>query len=198
MLLAALMAMAMQAPAAGGAAATAAPGTLEIFKSLCIATEGKGDDAIRRADALNWAAPPRDKWPPIPAALSTMQNIQVRIERPAAEGGAGYALLTGNGADILKTGTAPANAMCFIMGRGVGPADRNLKADVQAWMGNQTPVPGGTTLIYAYTEKNAVRTFLTKDDEVRAALSKGNLKVVAFESDGSTTIMMYIVPTQAN
>jgi hypothetical protein len=198
MLLAALMAMSVDASAAEGAAGPAAPGTLEMFKALCIANEGRGADAIRRADAMKWSAPPTTAMTNLPPMIQQMQNLQVRMLRQPDN--SGYVLMTATGADILSSGHPAPNAACMVMGIKPGAADQGIKADTAAWMGAQPVVVGQAMSIYAYTEKNGARSYMTKDQdsEVRQAFGSGKLKIVALDVESGANLMIYIVPTQAN
>jgi hypothetical protein len=199
MLLAAVMALAMEAPAAGAAGSRPAPGTLEMFRSLCVANESQMGEAIRRADAMRWIAPPKEAMDGVPPMMKQMHNLQVRMFRQSD--GGGYVLMTGNDVDLLNSGHPPPNASCIVMGINRGAADTAIKTDTSAWMGAQPIAAGGSMFIYAYTEKNGARTYLSdaQERETREAFDGGKLKVVALDAEPTASLLLYIVPTpQAN
>jgi hypothetical protein len=199
MLLAAFMAMAMQAPAAGGAATPAASsGTLETFKSLCVANKSDIGQAVRQAEARNWSAPPDGAMGNFPPGLSQMKNVQVRMLRTPQN--TGYFLLTGNDADFLGTGHPGHNAACILVGANLGAVDDTATADMKRWMGEEGGFADGSSLVYAYTEKDGRRTYISKDQdkEAKEAFDSGKLNIVALVSQGPVKLMIYIVPTQAN
>ncbi len=198
MLLAALMAMAVSASGTDGATPTAASGTLEMFKALCVTSEARGEETIRRADALKWFTPPPEAMANLPPMIKLMTNLQVRMVRQADN--SGFVLMTGNGVDLLSTGKPPPNATCMVMGINPGDADRAIKPQTSAWLGAQPVLGAGSMQVYAFTEANGARAFMTSADdrEAREAFESGKLKIVALDVQPMESLLIYIVPTQAN
>jgi hypothetical protein len=197
MLLAALMAMAMQGPTAGAAAqGSALSGTLDTFKALCLASRAKGDAAVKSAEALGWTSPPSAMMANMPPTMKDMKNVQLRMSAP---GKGSYVLITGNDADITNSGHPPSNDTCMVMGVNVGAADSTLKADVAKWMGGEPSATSGPLTIYGYTESAGARTILNyaQDKEAQQAFDKGQLYVVGLASQDPVNLIIYVVPTQA-
>jgi hypothetical protein len=197
MLIAALMAMAIDAPAAGGGDSPAASGTLEMFKALCVSSEARSEETIRQADALKWFAPTPEAMANLPPMIKLMTNLQVRMVRQADN--SGFVLMTGNGVDLLSTGKPPPNATCMVMGINPGDADRAIKPQTSAWLGAQPVLGAGSMQVYAFTEANGARAFMTsvEDREAREAFDSGKLKIVALDVEPTESLLIYIVPTQA-
>jgi hypothetical protein len=196
MLLAALMAMAIDVPTSDGAAGPALSGTLETFKTLCIASRAKGDAALKSADARGWAPPPPAMLANMPPTMKEMKNVQLRV---SAAGNVTYVLITGSDVDITNSGHPPPNDTCMVMGINVGTADSNLKADVATWMGGEPSATSGPLTIYGFTENAGARTILkyTQDKEAQQAFDKGQLYVVGLASQDPVNLIIYVVPTQA-
>jgi hypothetical protein len=197
MLLAALMAMAMQAQPAGGATGTAAPGTMAMFRKLC--GDDAGVNAIRTADAMGWKPPPSNFLDGAPEPIKQGRNIQGRLSSADIETSE-FFVMTADGISALGVGPT-VDRICLIGGNKLGAVDQNLKRDIAQWLGAQQPsTTSADGDIYIFTDKSGSRKIFHEEDrgDAQAALKSGEAKTVIVGATGGVSLVLYMVPTQAN
>jgi hypothetical protein len=192
MLLAALMAMALDTPAGPGAADAVAPSTLKVFEMLCVAAEGDFSTAITQADAMGWRQPGPRVLADLPGSLAHMKDGQLRVT-PAPGGGA-FLVFTGHDVAAGPNGAPGKNRVCGVVGSQVGSPDSAFRKDVAAWAGGSPMISSADRVVFAVQGSAGQRSAT----EAQKDFDAGKLRGVVALSPPGANILVYLVPTQAN
>jgi len=185
------MAMALATPDKEGAA-VAVPNTLEMFKSLCVASEGDFSTVIAQADAMGWRQPGPRVLADLPGSLAHMKDGQIRVTQ--ASGGGAFLVFTGRDIAAGRDGSPGNNRVCGVVGAQVGSPDNGFREDVAAWAGGSPMIASADRVVFAMHGSSGQRTASQAQKDFDAGKLRG---VVALSPQGAN-ILVYVIPTQAN
>jgi len=173
-----------------GSAGSAAPNTLETFKSLCVAGAGDFSAVIAQADAMGWRQPGPKTLADLPGSLAHMKDGQIRATREP--GGGAFLVFTGRDVAAGGDGGPSANRVCGVIGAQVGSPDSRFREDVTAWAGSAPLAASEGRVVFAVDGGKRSLSQAQKDFDA------GKLKGVVALSPEGANILVYLIPTQAN